>query len=59
MEGSATISVIGRCAVPSCTRPATTHLVISGGGHTVAGAVCDRCAEASRLAAFLLEVVAA
>jgi hypothetical protein len=59
MEGLASISVIGGCSVASCSRPATTHLVLSVGGRSVAGPVCERCERASRLAAFLLGVVAA
>jgi len=59
MEAVTPISVIGRCSVASCQRPATTHLVLTAGEHQVAGAVCQRCARASRLAAFLLVLTAA
>jgi len=59
VEAATPISVIGRCSVASCQRPATTHLVLTAGEHTVAGAVCERCERASLLAAFLLELAAA
>ena len=53
------IRVIGRCSVASCQRPASTHLVLAAGSRTLAGAVCDHCARASKLALFLLDTLAA
>jgi hypothetical protein len=52
------ISVIGRCRVASCRRPAAVHIILPG-PHGVAGAVCERCGRVSALAGFLLELMAA
>ena len=52
------ISVIGRCSVASCGRPATVHIALAG-PDGVAGSVCDRCRRMSSLAGFLLELMAA
>jgi hypothetical protein len=53
------LPVIGGCSVPSCVRPATTAVRLTVGNRTVAGTLCDRCGQATRLAAFLLDLTAA
>jgi len=53
------LSVIGVCSVASCSRPATTHVVVTVGRRTLTGTLCDRCDRATRLAAFLLDPSAA
>jgi hypothetical protein len=55
----AEIVVIGPCSIANCRRPAAVHLVLEVGPRVLAGAVCEHCERASRLAAFLLELPAA
>ncbi len=54
------VAVIGRCMVGNCHRGATQHLTICAAPQVVvAGAVYDRCATITELAAFLLDLRAA
>jgi hypothetical protein len=50
--------VIGQCSVPACSRQAARHLVIrTRRSITIAGVVCERCAQATASAAFLLDLL--
>jgi hypothetical protein len=52
------IGVIGRCSASGCSRAATRHLKLdTARAGTIRGAVCDRCADVSCAAAFLLDLI--
>jgi hypothetical protein len=52
------IGVIGQCTVSSCSRQAARHLLLSTPrSMTLSGAVCEHCARATTLAAFLLDLL--
>jgi hypothetical protein len=51
--------VIGRCSASGCTRAAVRYVEFVTDRHgTVAGSVCERCAEATSSAIFLLDLIA-
>jgi hypothetical protein len=52
------IGVIGQCTVSSCSRQAARHVLIrTRRSVTIAGTVCEHCARATALAAFLLDLL--
>jgi hypothetical protein len=59
MNVNTDIVAIGPCSVPGCARGATIHVLFGEPPRQVAGTVCDHCAEVTRRAAFLLEIIGA
>lgn len=52
------IGVIGQCTVSSCSRQAARHVVLrTRRSVTISGVVCEHCAQATTLAAFLLDLL--
>jgi hypothetical protein len=53
------IRVIGRCSVASCPRAAVRFVEFATDRYgTLAGSVCEHCAEATSSALFLLDLIA-
>jgi hypothetical protein len=53
------VGVIGRCSASGCSRAAVRYVeFVTDRYGTVAGSVCERCAEATSSAIFLLDLIA-
>jgi hypothetical protein len=56
--GGRIVGVIGTCSAGACARPAVCHLDLVTAQGRVSGVVCERCAQVTSSAAFLLELIA-
>jgi hypothetical protein len=52
------VGVIGVCSAGHCSRPAVRHLELVTSQGRLVGAVCERCAQATVSAIFLLSLIA-
>jgi hypothetical protein len=59
MEPGRIVAVIGTCSAGSCVRPAVLYVEVLSARGRVSGTVCERCAEATSAARFLLDMITA
>jgi hypothetical protein len=52
------VGVIGICSAGACSRPAVSYLELVTARGPVVGVVCERCAQATSSALFLLDLIA-
>ena len=57
MELGRIVGVIGKCSAGGCVRPAVRYVELGNPRGRVSGVVCQRCAEATSAAGFLLEMI--
>jgi hypothetical protein len=52
------VGVIGTCSAGNCSRVAVRHVELVTAAGQLAGILCERCAQATASAVFLLELIA-